>query len=248
MSVFTRRKARHAPAAVRAARSAAELAEPQGRHSAQDEPSAAPEAPVNCSLDYDDPGWGDDEPHEATSPGFPLQAPSGDDTIVFRAPDPPGVPGYAISPGTPRMTHPDGALPHRTPGAAVPAGSVPVLRTEPADPGLLRNLRDALLALPAEPERRPQAPPPPAAWVRAVQPDGSSHLDARLDGRARFTRVVPGTARLAEVELGTVGRGPFRVAASRDWLRATAMVLAQAADALPEGETPGSPVNSRTPA
>lgn len=230
-----------APAAVQAAAPAADLAEPRGRHHAGSPARDGQRAPALLSpagaAALLAPGA---RPSPAVSfegaSGIGLmpasRAPSGDDTIVFRVPASSGVPGYTIPPGTPWMTHPDGALPYRSPGAAVPPASVPVLRTEPADPELLRDLRDALKALPDGPATRIAAPPHPVAWLRAVQPEGLPHLDVALAGRPRFIRA----GQLSEVHLGETDEGPFRIAADRAWLKAAGLAFLQAADAEPSSD------------
>lgn len=234
-----------APAAVQATAAAADLAEPRGRHHAgraarDDQGAPALLSPADAAALLA-PGA---RPSPAVSfegaSGIGLmpasQAPAPDDTVVFRVRDSSGVPGYQIPPGTPWMTHQNGALPHRTPGAVVPPASVPVLRTEPADPALLRDLHAALLTLDAGPERQPAASPNPAAWLRAVQPDGP-HLDVRLAGRPRFTRLVSSVAGpLPEVHLGETDEGPFRIAADPAWLKAAGLAFLQAADAEPSSD------------
>jgi len=205
MSVFTRRKARHTPAAVRAARTAAGIAEPAGRH-AQDE-----QQPADYDTSYDDPGWGG-EPHDATSPGLPLAAPAatapaGDDTMVWRVPGTGDDPGYTVPPGAP-WASPEDALPLRTPGAAIPAAQVPQLRTEPADPALLREVAAALRALPDPAPERPR----PVAWLRALEHDGQQAAEA-LAGVPSFAGVdrLPDGTLVAGMFLGLHAGGTWLV-------------------------------------
>lgn len=160
--------------------------------------------------------------HDATSPGFPLPAP--DDTMVWRGP------GMVIPPAT--LETPEEPLPARVPGAAIPAASVPALRNEPADPAILRKVRDGLK-------------PRPVSWLRVIEDDGRQAHEA-LDGPPEFagTVAMPDGTPVAGLVLGCHGRGTW-IFDTADPAEAQAVIDAATAmrDALlaaqgdePEGE------------
>jgi hypothetical protein len=143
--------------------------------------------------------------------------PAGDETMLFRVPGIDGGPGFIIPPATLRTADPQDALPHRNPGAGIPPDKVPVLRTEPADPGLLRDLRDALKALPDEPRRDPAGDEPPAsvrhrpvAWLRVIEHDGHEAHEA-LAGAPGFAGIdtLPDGTAIAGMVLGTHGQATW---------------------------------------
>lgn len=190
---------------------------------AQDTPPA-PEVPGDAG--YDDPGWGD-ELHDATSPGFPLPAP--DDTMVWRVPGLDGGPGLVIPPAT--LETPEEPLPARVPGAAIPPALVPALRTEPADPALLREVADALKALPGDP---PPAPARPVAWLRVIENDGRQAVEA-LSAVPEFagTDTLPDGTAIAGAFLGIHGKATWIVdAVDPAWCEDAITALTAMRDAL----------------
>lgn len=199
-----RSRPRHA-----AARTAAELAQPAGQHAAQDDPAGPG---TDHGQGYDAAGWAD---------GAPL--PRGDETMLFRVPGIDGGPGFIIPPATLRTAdpepEPEDALPHRRPGAGIPPAAVPVLRTEPADPGLLRDVRDALKALPDGPQRDSGEDKPPAVvrhrptvWLRVIEHDGLQ-ANETLSGTPEFAGndTLPDGTAIAGMFLGIHGQATWLV-------------------------------------
>ena len=179
-----------------------------------------PAESADYDTSYDDPGWG------------PEPAPTGDDTMVWRIPATDGGPGYVIPPG----------LPQRTPGAGIEGVKVPALRTEPADPDLLREVADALRALPGDP---PPAPPRPVAWLRVIENDGHQDVEA-LSAAPEFAGIdtLPDGTLIAGAFLGIHGRATWLVdTVDPAWcdeaiaaLTAVRDALVAAQDGEPEGE------------
>lgn len=204
------------PVPRHSATAAAALTEPRGRHATPD--AAAP------GTGSGHPGW--DAEHELLMPGpgpvATLAAspiPAGDETMLFRVPGTGASSGFTIPPGTLRTDSPENELPHRSAGAAIPAATVPVLRTEPADPDLLRDLRDALQALPARPQHDPGEDKPaaaarrrPVAWLRVTEQDGSMAHEA-LTGAPEFagTDTFPDGTVIAGMYLGIHGHATWLV-------------------------------------
>lgn len=189
----------------------------------------APDEDVAYDTSYDDPGW-DGELHDAASPGFPLPAP--DDTMVWRVPGLDGGPGMVIPPAT--LETPEEPLPARVPGAAIPAALVPVLRTEPAHPDMLRDLRDTLEALPCDPEPREA----PSAYLRAVVPGGETGVTQIQDAIGRSplfagSGTVADGRTVAGMYLGTNDDGWFVLdALSAEWCEDAITALTAMRDAL----------------
>ena len=195
-------------------------AAPRHTHAGVRAAQAAAEAPVQPVPDddtgYDHPGWDEND-----------AAP--DATMVWRIPDPAGGPGFVIPPG----------LPQRTPGAEIPPASVPALRTEGADLDLLRDLRDALKALPGDP-----APARPVAWLRVIEA-GSEATEA-LSAAPEFagTDTLDDGTFIAGAFLGIHGEATWLIdTVDPDWCDAAIAALTAVRDALvaaqdtePEGE------------
>ena len=165
--------------------------------------------------------------HDATSPGLPLPAP--DDTMIWRVPGLDGGPGLVIPPAT--LETPEEPLPARIPGAAIPPALVPALRTEPADPALLREVADALKALPGDP---PPAPARPVAWLRVIENDGRQAVEA-LSAVPEFagSDTLPDGTFIAGAFLGIHGQATWIVdAVDPAWCEDAIEALKEMRDAL----------------
>lgn len=162
-----------------------------------------------------------------------------DETVLFRIPGGDGGPGFVIPTGAPwqaapetrPQADPEDALPVRSPGDIIPAASVPALRTEPADPDMLRDVLDGLQALPDEDTD-------PAAYLRAVVPGGDTGVTQIQDTLGHSPRFA-GSGLLADgrpvagMYLGTNEDGWFVVdALTPEWCADAIAALEEMRDAL----------------